>query len=75
MALHITRRDGTKEPFDADRINRALERACVGLPDVVGKVIKIGTETQLTIYEGITEEEIDEATINTAHQNVKDDIN
>lgn len=73
MALHITTRSGNKEPFDADRINRALERACAGLPDVVGKVIKIATETQLTIYEGITEDEIDEATINTALQNVKDD--
>lgn len=73
MSLSITRRDGTKEQFDADRINRALERACEGLPDVVGKVIQIATETQLTLYEGITEEEIDEATINTALQNVKDD--
>lgn len=73
MALNITRRDGTKEAFDADRINRALERACVGLPDVVGKVIQIGTETELSLYDGITEEEIDEATINTALQNVKDD--
>ncbi len=73
MALNITTRGGATEAFDADRINRALERACAGLPDVVGKVIKIATETQLTIYEGITEEEIDEATISTALQNVKDD--
>ncbi len=73
MNLNITRRDGTKEAFDADRINRALERACAGLPDVVGKVIQIGTETELSLYDGITEEEIDEATINTALQNVKDD--
>lgn len=71
--LNITRRDGTKEPFDADRINRALERACAGLPDVVGKVIQIASETNLTLYEGITEDEIDEATINAALQNVKED--
>jgi ribonucleoside-diphosphate reductase alpha chain len=73
MNLNITRRDGTKEPFDADRINRALERASKGLPDVVEKVIKIASEMELTIYDGITEEEIDEATINTALQNIKDD--
>ncbi len=73
MALNITRRDGTKEPFDADRINRALERACAGLPDVVGKVIKIATEMELTIYDGIKEDEIDLATIDAALQNVKDD--
>ena len=73
MALNITRRDGTKESFDADRINRALERACAGLPDVVGKVIKIATEMELTIYDGIKEDEIDLATIDAALQNVKDD--
>lgn len=73
MNLNITRRDGTKESFDADRINRALERACVGLPDVVGKVIKIATEMELTIYDGIKEDEIDLATIDAALQNVKDD--
>ncbi len=73
MNLNITRRDGTKEAFDADRINRALERACQGLPDVVGKVIKIATEMELTIYDGIKEDEIDLATIDAALQNVKDD--
>jgi ribonucleoside-diphosphate reductase alpha chain len=73
MNINITRRDGTREPFDADRINRALERACKGLPDVVSKVIKIATETELTIYDGIKEDEIDLATIDAALQNVKDD--
>lgn len=73
MSLNITRRDGSMEAFDADRINRALERACKGLPDIVGKVIQIATETQLTLYEGITEDEIDEATINAALQNIKED--
>jgi len=75
MNLNITRRDGTKESFDADRINRALERACEGLPDIVSKVTQIATEMQLTLYDGITEKEIDEATINTALQNVKEDPN
>ncbi len=73
MNLSITRRDGTKEAFDADRINRALERACAGLPDVVGKVIKIATEMELTIYDGIKEDEIDLATIDAALQNVQFD--
>lgn len=73
MSINITRRDGTKEPFDADRINRALERASAGLPDVVGKVIQIATETELTLYDGIHEHEIDQATINAALQNIKDD--
>lgn len=74
MNINITRRDGTREPFDADRINRALERACEGLPDVVGKVTQIATETELALYDGITEDEIDQALIGTALQNIKEDI-
>lgn len=73
MNINITKRDGTKEAFDADRINRALERACEGLPDVVSRVTQIATEMHLTLYDGIKEDEIDEAAINTALQNVKDD--
>ncbi len=71
--LHITKRDGGREPFDADRINRAIERACSGLSDPVAKVMQIASETKLTLYDGITEEEIDIATINAALQNAQND--
>jgi ribonucleoside-diphosphate reductase alpha chain len=74
MSILITKADGTKEPFNADRINRSIERAARGLTDPVSKVIQIATETQITLYQGITEQEIDEATINAAVQNIKDDI-
>jgi len=71
--ITITTRDGRREPFDADRINRSIERACEGLPDAVGMVTKIATESRLTLYDGITEDELDEATINAALQNVQTD--
>jgi ribonucleoside-diphosphate reductase alpha chain len=74
MSLTITKRDGTKEPFNADRINRSIERACMGLTDPIAKVTQIATETRLTLYDGITEEEMDQATINAAVQNIKEDI-
>lgn len=73
MQINVTKRDGTKVPFDANRINRSIERATRGLSDPVSKVIQIATETQLTIYDGVSEREMDEATINAALQNVKDD--
>lgn len=73
MQIQITKRDGTKEPFNADKINRSIERAAEGLIDPVSKVIQVATETQLTLYDGITTEEMDQATINAAIQNVKDD--
>ena len=74
MTLTITKRDGTKEPFNADKINRSIERACAGLEDPIGMVTQIATETRLTLYDGITTEEMDQATINAAVQNIKEDI-
>ncbi len=75
MNIFVTKRDGTKVPFDANRINRSLERACEGFEDKIQMVTQIATETQVTIYDGITEGEMDEATINTALQNVSEDPN
>src|ERR1700679_1752700 len=74
MELTITKRDGTREPFNADKINRSIERACAGMQDPIGMVTQIATETRLTLYDGITTEEMDQATINAAVQNIKEDI-
>lgn len=71
--IHVTKRDGTQEPFNADKINKSIERACSGLPEWLSKVTQIATETQLTLYNGITEDELDQATINAALQNVQHD--
>lgn len=73
MNIFVTKRDGTRVPFDANRINRSLERACEGFENKIQMVTQIATETQLTIYDGISEREMDEATINTALQNVSED--
>ncbi len=74
MSLNVTLKDGKKEPFNADKINRSIERACLGLFDPVSKVTQIATETHLTLYDGITIDELDQATINAAVQNIKEDI-
>ncbi len=74
MNITITKQDGTREPFNADLINRSIERAAHGLTDPVSKVIQIATETQITLYDGISTDELDQATINAAVQNIKEDI-
>lgn len=74
MELTITKRDGTKELFNADRINRSIERAAYGMIDPIAKVTQVATDTKVTLYSGITTEELDEATINAAVQNIKDDV-
>lgn len=71
MTTTITKRDGSKVAFDADRINKSIERACYGISDPISKVIQIATETRLTLYDGITTEELDLATINAALQNAQ----
>jgi ribonucleoside-diphosphate reductase alpha chain len=71
--IHVVKRDGTREPFDANKINLALVKASEGLPDQISKVVQVATELQLTLFDGITSEELDEAVIHTALQNVKDD--
>jgi ribonucleoside-diphosphate reductase alpha chain len=74
MNITVTKSDGTREPFNADKINQSIERACWGLENITSYVTQIASETQLTLYDGITTDELDQATINAALQNVQDDI-
>ena len=71
--INVVKRDGAKEPFDANKINTAILKACEGLPDQISKVVQVATELQLTLFDGITTEQLDEAVIQTVLQNVKDD--
>jgi len=71
--ISVVKRDGTREDFDANKINLALVKASEGLPDQISKVVQVATELQLTLFDGITSEQLDEAVIHTALQNVKDD--
>ena len=71
--IHVIKRDGTREPFDANKINLALVKASEGLPDQISKVVEVASQLQLTLFDGITSEQLDEAVIHTALQNVKDD--
>lgn len=73
MPLSVTKIDGSLEVFDADKINQAISAACYGLDNPAAKVMQIATETQLTLYDGITTKELDQAVINAAVQNIKDD--
>ncbi|MGO3702300.1 MAG: ribonucleoside-diphosphate reductase subunit alpha [Candidatus Saccharimonadales bacterium] len=71
--IHVVKRDGTREPFDANKINLALVEASEGLPDQISKVVEVASQLQLTLFDGITTEQLDEAVINATLQNVKDD--
>ncbi|MFM6968214.1 MAG: ribonucleoside-diphosphate reductase subunit alpha [Microbacteriaceae bacterium] len=73
MNITVVKRDGTREPYDANKINLAIEEAAEGFPDQLAWVTQIGTELELTLFDGITSQQLDEAVIQVALQNVKDD--
>ena len=51
----------------------AIERAAEGLPDSIAWVTQIASELELTLFDGITTQQLDEAVIQVALQNIKDD--
>lgn len=73
MSIQVVKRDGTRQDFDANQINLALVEASEGLPDQIAKVVQVASELQLTLFDGITTEQLDETLIQTALQGVKDD--
>lgn len=71
--LYVVKRDGTRAAFDANQVNLALVEASEGLSDQISKVVQVATELQLTLFDGMTTAQLDEALIQTTLQNVKDD--
>jgi ribonucleoside-diphosphate reductase alpha chain len=72
MNITVVKRNGTREPYDANKINLAIEQAAEGFTDKLAWVTQIGTELELTLFDGITSQQLDEAVIQVALQNVKD---
>lgn len=73
MSITVVKRNGQREPYDANKINLAIEQASRGLDDDITWVTQIASELELTLFDGITTQQLDEAVIQVALQNVKDD--
>lgn len=73
MAITVVKRDGQREEYDANKINLAIEHASAGLDENITWVTQIASELELTLFDGITTQQLDEAVIQVALQNVKDD--
>ena len=73
MTIHITKRDGTTEPFDTTKINATLLTASQGVADPLQKIVQIARELQLTLFDGMTTKQLEETLIQTVVQNIKDD--
>ena len=73
LTITVVKRNGEREAYDANKINLAIERASAGLDDNITWVTQIASELELTLFDGITTQQLDEAVIQVALQNVKDD--
>lgn len=73
MGITVVKRNGEREPYDANKINLAIEHAAEGLDENITWVTQIASELELTLFDGITTQQLDEAVIQVALQNVKDD--
>lgn len=65
----VTKRNGLTEDFDADKINKNVERACEGLDDVSPSEVVL--DAQIKLYEGVHTKEIDEALIISARSKIE----
>jgi ribonucleoside-diphosphate reductase alpha chain len=73
VGITVVKRNGEREPYDANKINLAIENASVDLDENVAWVTQIASELEITLFDGITTQQLDEAVIQVALQNVKDD--
>ena len=69
----VIKRDGRREAFDANKINLAIEEVTRDLDPNTPWVTQIGSELALTLFDGISTQQLDESVIQVALQNVKDD--
>src|SRR5690606_35044347 len=71
--IRVVKRDGTLQPYDGYEIARSIEDAARGLDDAIKRATQIQSELEITLFDKITTEQLDEAVIGIALQNVKDD--
>jgi ribonucleoside-diphosphate reductase alpha chain len=62
--MRVTKRNGSTEPVNLDKIVRAVSRCCTGLTDV--DALRVATKTISGLYDGATTSELDRLSIQTA---------
>ncbi|MFC7623214.1 ribonucleoside-diphosphate reductase subunit alpha [Microlunatus sp. GCM10028923] len=71
--IRVVKRDGGLQQYDGYEIARSIEDAARGLDDAIKRATQIQSELEITLFDKITTEQLDEAVIGIALQNVKDD--
>lgn len=73
MSITVIKRDGTRVEYDGYEVARSIEESAAGLDDAITRITQLRSELEITLFDGITSEQLDEAVIGVALQNVKDD--
>jgi ribonucleoside-diphosphate reductase alpha chain len=63
-SMRVTKRNGTSEAVDLNKIVRAVNRCCAGLPHV--DTLRVATRTISGLFDGATTRELDQLSIQTA---------
>lgn len=66
VTMKVTKRNGSVEPVDVNKIVRAVEHSAGDLPDV--DPLRVATKTISGLYDGATTEELDKLSIRTASE-------
>ncbi len=64
MMMAVTKRDGSRETVDLNKIVRAIGRCATGMPGV--DAMRVATKTISGLYDGATTRELDQLSIQTA---------
>lgn len=71
--IRVTKRDGSLAPYDGAEVAASIADAARGLEDDLTRTIQLQSEVEITLFDRITTEQLDEAVIQVALANVKDD--
>ena len=64
MSIQVSKRDGTKELLDIDKLHKVVFYACEGITGVSASEVEI--KSQIQFYNGVTSKEIQETLIKAA---------
>lgn len=71
--IRVRKRDGSLAPYDGNEVAASIMDSARGLDDAVARATLLQAEVEITLFDGMTTEALDEAVIQVALGNAKDD--
>ena len=71
--ITVVKRDGTRAAYDGYEIARSIEEAAAGLDHEVARATQLRSELEITLFDGITSEQLDEAVVQDGYMNALTD--